>query len=270
VKVARLVVALEIALVMACGSERPPAAGGGYGTSSSSSSSGSFGGGDGDAGSDAADSGLNRSACTNGIDDDGDGKIDSDDPECTGPLDDDEATFGTGIAGDNADPCKQDCFFDGNSGDGNDGCSRDLGCDPLQPAGITCASDGDGGTIDASSPTCTAPQSAMCRTQCTPLTPNGCDCFGCCAFAFFGNVVNVRLVDTCKTDLLGDTTKCPRCTPDPSCANDCTGCEVCTSRALPAECQTPTCESGRTPCTAASPCPNGQYCMTGCCVEILR
>ena len=56
--------------------------------------------------------------CSDGIDNDGDGKIDYDDPECVGPLDNDESSFATGIPGDNMDACKQDCFFDGNSGAG--------------------------------------------------------------------------------------------------------------------------------------------------------
>ena len=36
------------------------------------------------------------------------------------PLDNDESSFATGIPGDNMDACKQDCFFDGNSGMGDD------------------------------------------------------------------------------------------------------------------------------------------------------
>src|ERR1700753_3665886 len=51
-------------------------------------------------------------ACSNGIDDDGDGLADADDPECVGPNDNDEATFATGMPGDNKDPKWQDCFFD--------------------------------------------------------------------------------------------------------------------------------------------------------------
>ena len=50
--------------------------------------------------------------------DDDDDLADSADPECTGPLDDDEATFATGIPGDNMDECHQDCWFDGDSGAG--------------------------------------------------------------------------------------------------------------------------------------------------------
>ena len=68
--------------------------------------------------------------CSDGIDNDGDGLIDSADPECTGPADNDESSFATGIPGDNMDACKQDCFFDGNSGMGDDGCQWQLECDP--------------------------------------------------------------------------------------------------------------------------------------------
>ena len=45
-------------------------------------------------------------ACSDGMDNDGDGLVDGFDPECTGPFDDDEATFATGIPGDNKDPRK--------------------------------------------------------------------------------------------------------------------------------------------------------------------
>ena len=69
--------------------------------------------------------------CSDGIDNDGDGKIDYADPECVGGLDNDESSYATGIPGDNVDACKQDCFFDGNSGMGDDGCMWQLKCDPM-------------------------------------------------------------------------------------------------------------------------------------------
>ena len=72
---------------------------------------------------------IGQAACSDGIDNDGDGLIDYNDPECVGPLDNDEGSFATGIPGDNVDPCKQDCFFDGNSGLGDDGCEWQLKCD---------------------------------------------------------------------------------------------------------------------------------------------
>src|SRR3954464_11019356 len=66
--------------------------------------------------------------CNNGIDDDGDGNVDGFDVECTGGIDDEEASFATGIPGDNRDPKWQDCFFDGNSGAGDDRCRYPTGC----------------------------------------------------------------------------------------------------------------------------------------------
>src|SRR5689334_20309859 len=48
---------------------------------------------------DAAPCVPGASQCSNCKDDDGDGKIDGLDPECTSLADDDEATFATGIAG---------------------------------------------------------------------------------------------------------------------------------------------------------------------------
>src|SRR3569623_791673 len=62
--------------------------------------------------------------CSNCKDDDGDGLIDGFDPQCTGPFDNDEGSFATGIPGDNIDTINQDCFFDGNSGACNDGCNQ--------------------------------------------------------------------------------------------------------------------------------------------------
>jgi hypothetical protein len=67
-------------------------------------------------------------ACADGMDNDGDGTADGFDTECTGPNDDDEGSFATGISGDNMDPKWQDCFFDGNSGGGDDGCRYATEC----------------------------------------------------------------------------------------------------------------------------------------------
>src|SRR5688500_8302959 len=50
--------------------------------------------------------------CSDCVDNDMDGKIDGFDPECSGPADDREDSFSTGIPGDNIDATMQDCFFD--------------------------------------------------------------------------------------------------------------------------------------------------------------
>src|SRR5262249_30355412 len=102
---------------------------GAAGSSGGTTASGAGGAGVG--GGNTVDAGkLGTTQCSDGIDNDGDGLIDLADPECVGPLDNDESSFATGIPGDNIDACKQDCFFDGNSGMGDDGCQWQLQCDP--------------------------------------------------------------------------------------------------------------------------------------------
>src|SRR5262245_28278149 len=64
--------------------------------------------------------------CGNCDDDDGDGKIDASDADCLGPCDDSEDVFASDKAGGGA--CQQDCYFDRNSGAGND-CTWSHVCD---------------------------------------------------------------------------------------------------------------------------------------------
>jgi hypothetical protein len=78
--------------------------------------------------------GAGGCACNNGLDDDGDGLIDAADPECVGAMDNDESSFATGMPGDNRDPKWQDCFFDGNSGAGDDR----LRDHPVLPRSLRC------------------------------------------------------------------------------------------------------------------------------------
>ena len=118
--------------------------------------------------------------CSDGIDNDGDGKIDYDDPECVGPLDNDESSFATGIPGDNMDACKQDCFFDGNSGAGDDDCDWQLKCDP-RSTNAKCPYDQQYATSARERVLAVELAVAACINFCRKLVPNGCDCFGCCA-----------------------------------------------------------------------------------------
>jgi hypothetical protein len=239
---------------------------------------------------------TNPSACTDGIDNDGDGKIDGDDPECSGACDNDEGSFGTGISGDNIDACKQDCFFDGNSGQGDDGCDWNLKCDPASPgahAAKACP-------YDPNFHNCPKAQSDLCIKNCQRVTPNGCDCFGCCAVTVNGKSTTVMLVSSCKADLLGDPNACPPCTQQTSCLNTCGKCEVCIGKPAP----DPSCvippppgtdagvpdggqmmagdggtpppppPPGEAPCPAGvtycgpggTTCPSGAVCLTGCCL----
>jgi hypothetical protein len=209
--------------------------------------------------------------CANCIDDDGDGLIDGADFECAGPLDNDEATFGTGISGDNMDACKQDCFFDGNSGQGDDRCEWNLKCDPKVTTGAC--------TYDPNFKNCPATQRDECVSKCSKLAPNGCDCFGCCNVQLpGGGSKDVRLVGTCSMADIDDPVKCPPCTPVAGCQNPCDRCELCVGKtSIPADCATSssdggtgqTCSVGQ-PCNADLPCPGGSYCLTGCCVPIVK
>lgn len=242
-------------------------------------------------------------ACSDGEDNDGDGVADGFDAECTGPFDDDETTFATGIPGDNRDPKWQDCFFDGNSGAGDDGCRYHTEC-------LT-------GDREPDDPDCTLTE--QCVEYCQPLTPPGCDCFGCCEIADGDRTVNVMLGEACSLDNLDDEELCPRCVPSDACNNECGECELCLGKTLedlpescgnstppgggdtpdgsvppdmpgtdggtPVETGEPTtpsdpgdpgdpsdpgdpvnvCDNG-TACTSSTDCDTGDYCRLGCCV----
>jgi hypothetical protein len=241
--------------------------------------------------------GIENPQCNDGLDNDMDGLVDSADGECVALCDNDEASYATGIPGDNMDACKQDCFFDGNSGQGDDGCNWDLRCDPANPGATAgCAYEADRNCQDK--------QSDKCTRNCRRLTPNGCDCFGCCTVSYgAGETANVRLVTGCTADKFGDPTVCPRCTQNTECVNTCEPCEVCVGRPAPdPSCgggggttdggtgggdtdggtssggpdapPPPQCPDGMMSCgpTGQVPydgCGSGFYCQTGCCVRFV-
>jgi hypothetical protein len=212
--------------------------------------------------------------CDNGIDDDMDGLIDGLDPECTGPLDNDEGSFATGIPGDNRDPKWQDCFFDGNSGAGDDDCRYHTDC-------IT-------GDKEPDDPDCALTDA--CIKFCAPRTPNGCDCFGCCSVTLpSGDSIDILTGTNCSLDTAEDANACPRCTKSETCGNTCGECELCPGKTvedLPDTCipdtgtggaptgagggpGTPvyTCDDGEQVCGPDLPtCPLGRYCSLGCCL----
>ncbi|MCE9575032.1 MAG: hypothetical protein K8W52_17915 [Deltaproteobacteria bacterium] len=234
--------------------------------------------GDADTGPDAirTDAGgclAGQPQCANGCDDDLDGTTDGADPECTSGRDDDEGSFATGIPGDNMDPVKQDCFFDGNSGQGDDGCQRHICC---------LLDDPDCATIYHSPPfdpaTCTAAPQA-CIDACAPATPPGCDCFGCCtecdAAGCVDIYVNPAVAPGCDDTAIHDGTRCPTCTKTTSCATPCGGdtCILCAGQApgaLPSSCAGATCPGGGATCTDSTACPSGDYCANGCCISVIH
>jgi hypothetical protein len=209
--------------------------------------------------------------CSNGRDDDGDGKIDGSDPECSGPADNDESSFGTGIPGDNRDADCQDCFFDGNSGAGDDHCAYATSC-------LTTGQPTSGNGMCA---TCEASEQCLRAGGCRDATPNGCDCYGCCSVQVSPTEsVNVLLSSTCSLSNIDDTAACQRCVQATDCVNTCDRCELCLGRTpadLPADCTATsdggvayTC-SGGTACSTDDECAAlGGYCSLGCCLVILQ
>ena len=195
-------------------------------------------------------------SCGDGKDNDGDGLFDLDDPECIGPCDDDEAFFQVGLP--DFDYCEIDCAFDGNSGMGDDGCFHDLACDPLDPVDdVNCQYMGGAGCLDE-------PVTGECVDFCSPLTPNGCDCFGCCAMDIDGELRTVQILQPqCSTST---PEGCPACTPRlEECGNPCEACEICFGETeLPAGCAEVEC-GNRTPCEGPCDCDEGEFCIQGCC-----
>jgi hypothetical protein len=217
------------------------------------------------------------SQCGDGVDNDGDGKIDYDDLECISPLDNDESSFGFGIPGDNIDACKLDCFFDGNSGMGDDGCVWQRKCDPMSMK-TSCPFDEAYALSHPTDCSLTASQSQRCLDSCGKLVPNGCDCFGCCAVP--GVSTPVHLAYTCTAADFNDPGKCPPCTQVTQCSNPCARCEICIGKpTVPDDCRGSDecaapydCPNGAPACgaygTAPWLCPPGTGCVTGCCLPL--
>ena len=231
--------------------------------------------------------------CGDCWDNDADGLADSADPDCLGPCDNTEDSYYGGIPGQNAAPCKQDCYFDRDTGSGNDDCNWSHECDPLAlppdypPSGDAECRYDPAATTPGTDATCEElgqVQSDLCLSYCLPLTPNGCDCFGCCElpagsgqFVWLGSTANG--VGSCDEQSLDDPTLCRPCTPVASCFNDCKHCEVCVGKTgLPPECGPPggggaggqgaQCDPPAQPCgqPGQERCTPDKYCISGCCV----
>jgi hypothetical protein len=231
--------------------------------------------------------------CSDGLDSDQDGLTDLQDPECVSSNDNDESSFATGISGDNRDDACQDCFFDGNSGSGDDGCRLPSSClvtkgDATSGRGKNCS------TCDSATD--------QCKNFCQQYTPNGCDCFGCCGVNLGSGIVkNVLLSAGCSISG-SNTTGCTECVPSTACVNTCGRCELCPGKTLadlPADCAStstrdggtgtpsgdggtgtpsgdagtgvpvPSCDNGEASCGQGLPaCATGSSCTFGCCIKV--
>ena len=234
--------------------------------------------------------------CGDIFDNDGDGLVDWMDPDCLGPCDNTENSFYGGIPGQPGPACTVDCYWDANSGSGDDECNWSHQCDkneetpPGHPEPASkCPYDPDA-NIPGTALSCDdliMAQSETCASFCGPLTPNGCDCFGCCElpagsgkYVWLGSEDEATGEGSCTMADIADPDKCEPCFPVPSCLNDCELCELCIGKdELPPECDpsgtggaggSMQCPPGIQACgvPGQAPCPAGHYCITGCCQMI--
>lgn len=219
-------------------------------------------------------------ACGNCLDDDGDGLIDAQDPTCLGPCHNTESSFATGIpGGTGGSTCGSlDCYFDPNSGNGDDKCEWSHSCYQPNP-----------GNCNNSQKYCPGSQLQACLDFCVPRVPNGCDCFGCCSvFQADGGSRDVFLGSgditgtACDLSTASDPNVCKSCQKVAGCQKACGRCQLCLGKTqLPADCTTaPTdggtvnqqrCPSGGQACGLPGDpaCPANYFCVTGCCITIL-
>ncbi len=193
--------------------------------------------------------------CGDTIDNDNDGLIDWQDPDCLGPCDNSEDGLQLNIPGGDGPACFLDCYWDGNSGTGNDGCYWNHECDTLDPETTACVVNTNANTpgTPLSCSELETQQPASCLQVCPQLVPNGCDCFGCCVLykngieygpVWLGTIDQTTKLNTCTMDKLGtpeQDTACAPCTQVKNeCYNNCGTCELCIGKdTLPPECFPP-------------------------------
>ena len=248
-----------------------------------------------------------QTLCGDCMDNDDDGLVDNDDPECLGPCDNTEGTvLLAGVGGETGNQCGADCYFDFGNGSGGADCKWNRSCDPLEPKDqcpyVPGLAESEGGTDKD----CPLSQPGFCEETCRPLTPNGCDCFGCCTFpelagmgpdggdgyvflgsesgsegtCTFANVTNPNMTDPAP---------CRSCTPAGNCLNTCERCEICLGKpTIPADCFPGTGGSGgmsggggmggsdggercpvdKEPCGLPGDAACAGFCLTGCCIVV--
>lgn len=152
--------------------------------------------------------------CGDCDDNDGDGMKDCDDPDCFGPCDDSESELGSPL--ERKDPCKQDCYFDGNGGQGGADCQWNLKCDKKEPDPFYCPYNGwdpnPEDPLDLGK--CVDGDAATCKDHCA--APKGCDCFGCCMIDGVA-----RFIGSPGCTLEDPENTCAECTQQEWCISHC-------------------------------------------------
>jgi len=234
-----------------------------------------------------------QTLCGDCLDNDDDGLIDNDDPECLGQCDNYEGEeLLSGVGGETGEQCKADCYFDFGNGAGNDDCHWSRSCDPLTPK-VQCTYNENllGGND------CPETQSPLCDDVCVPLTPNGCDCFGCCTFPELAGMgpdggagyVYIGSESGCTFETVTEQASCQACTPAGNCLNTCERCEICLGKpTIPADCFPGTggtggmsggggmggsdggerCPVDKVPCGLEGDAECAGFCLTGCCIVV--
>ncbi|MBU1411789.1 hypothetical protein KKC22_09765 [Myxococcota bacterium] len=211
--------------------------------------------------------------CSDCVDNDGNGLIDGFDPTCVSPDDRSEGDFTTEIPGDGTNTDWLDCWFDGNSGGGDDGCRVHICCMLTD-----CPVELQAHYVPEE---CATDLTTDCVDNCLEYVVPGCDCFGCCSICvgsechdiFIGTPVNFP---DCTLERFDDPQYCAPCTLNENCANPCDpqNCELCpgmTVDDLPPECnQTSTCGEGVQECNLSTECPATYYCAVGCCLAYVQ
>ena len=244
--------------------------------------------------------------CGDCLDNDGDGLVDDNDPECLGPCDNTEGdVLLAGVPGEDGNTCGADCYFDVGNGSGSGECKWDRRCDPLEPkvdpSGANPQCLYDPALIDNEN-YCPEIQPEGCEDSCGPLTPNGCDCFGCCTFPelvgmgpqgtdgyiFLGSETKAD-GGTCTLAEVTNPERCFPCTPAGNCLNTCEKCELCLGKTeLPPECFPGSggssgsggsggmggsdggerCPVDKEPCGLPGDAECAGFCLTGCCIVV--
>lgn len=223
--------------------------------------------------------------CGDCLDNDGDDLFDAEEGNaiCLNQCDNQESNenLSTNVPGEGGENCTADCYFDVGGGISDNEAAWNYVCDIEVPMQNCSWQDRDYDRICApffdeeGIPVAFVPEDNFCEA----ITPNGCDCFGCCDI--FG-IEGFVFLGTEDGDFGGNCTLetpeyCGSCTIQQECFNEVGECELgigMTVDDLPEHCQAELrCPDQEVPlpCGAEGDalCPVNHYCITGCCVEVI-